>query len=74
MHNSSERFSLLLVADAKLMEAGEALRRADLVKDCAQIAVLRAKVAQALAAIQNDVYDAVPQPRRKRPATSLPRG
>ena len=74
MHNSSERFSLLLVADAKLMEAGEALRRADLVTDCAQIAVLRAKVAQALAAIQDDVYDAATQPRQKRAARSSSRG
>jgi hypothetical protein len=61
MRKTAEHFSLLLVADAKLVEAGESLRRAGLTRDCAQIASLRTNVARLLANIQDDTYAAVPR-------------
>lgn len=55
--SESERFALLLVADAKLVEAGESLRRAGLAKDCAQIAALRIAVARDMQTVQDATYE-----------------
>jgi hypothetical protein len=60
----SERFALLLVADAKLVEAGESLRRAGLTKDCAQIGALRSAVARGLQTVQDVTYERISNARR----------
>jgi len=57
--NQIERFALLLMADAKLTDAGLSLKRAGFSKDDAQIAKMRTDVAHALQTLQDSVYDGI---------------
>jgi hypothetical protein len=57
--NKIARFAQLLVADAKLADAGESLIRAGLRKDGERVSALRTAVARATPALQDSVYEGI---------------
>ncbi|HEY2071133.1 MAG TPA: hypothetical protein VGG48_16365 [Rhizomicrobium sp.] len=63
--NDMERFSLLLNADLKLVEAIAAMNRAGLTREIARVEALREVIARRLQAIQDDSYSAVARGRAR---------
>lgn len=57
--NDVNRFALLLLADAKLVEVSEVLDRVGLAKDGAKIAALRSTIARAMQPLQDGVYECI---------------